>query len=205
MLRTAAALLLAALIASGCAAPIDESWRGSPQLPFRTVPPPETAPLVHCNDLTGHVEGAIPWVFGGTCLCNPSLAVLHDFKAHGILTTWAADTLEAYYRSRGITTLSDHRDCNNLCDHGPHLLKGGRCLVPPTPGTLNWEEVVTGAFALPPWDVERVMALGGPFEREPLPGSVPAPEESESAQSSTLDESKRALRVGGELPPERPN
>ncbi len=161
-----------ACLAAGCAAPIDESWRASPRLPYRTVPPPETAPAFsHCNDRTGHVPGSTPWIFGGTCLCNPSIAVLDDYKASGILSTWAVATMETFYSNRGVTTLRDHRDCNNLCANGPHLLKGGRCLVPPTPGTLNWEEVVTGSFALPPWDFDRVAALGGPIGRESLPSS----------------------------------
>ena len=164
--------LLLGVFLWGCAAPIDESWRNTPPLPYRTVPPPDDAPpLVHCNDRTGHREGAAPWIFGGTCLCNPSSTLLSDYHRQGILRSWSVDTLEGYYRRRGVSTRRDHQRCNNLCSSGPHILKGGRCLVPPTPGTLNWEEVVTGEFSLPPWDQERVTALGGPLARDPLPPS----------------------------------
>jgi len=165
------AVLLGIFLCS-CAAPVDESWRDTAPLPYRTVPPPrEAPPLVHCNDRTGHREGTSPWIFGGTCLCNPSSTLLSDYHRQGILLSWSVDTLEGYYRRRGVSTRSDHQRCNNLCGSGPHLLKGGRCLVPPTPGTLNWEEVVTGEFSLPPWDQERVKAFGGPLPQEPLPPS----------------------------------
>jgi len=170
--RAGAALAAIALaLIAGCAAPVDESWRSAPRLPYRTDPPRESAPFVHCNDRTGHRAGEIPWILGGTCLCNPSIEVVRDLRAHGASPGWTVDTLSAFYRSLGVATIDDHRDCNNLCAQGPHLRKGGRCLVPPTPGTLNWEEVVTGEYALPPWDVERVVALGGPLQPRPIPGS----------------------------------
>ena len=166
--------LLGLIFLAGCALPIDESWRSTPRLPYRTVPPPTSPPpFVHCNDRTGHTAGTTPWIFGGTCLCNPSVEVLADYQASGILSTWAVSTLDVFYAIRGITTLRNHQNCNNLCDNGPHLLKGGRCLVPPTPGTLNWEEIVTGHFALPPWELDRVTALGGPIPPVSPPGSVP--------------------------------
>jgi hypothetical protein len=176
-----AAIVLA--LAAGCAAPVDETWRSAPRLPYRTVPPPDAAPFVHCNDRTGHRAGEIPWIFGGTCLCNPSIEVIRDLRAHGASASWTVDTLSAYYRSLGVATVDDHRDCNNLCASGPHLRKGGRCLVPPTPGTLNWEEVVTGEYALPPWDVERVVALGGPLQPRAIPGA-PLPPTSETPGAS---------------------
>jgi len=178
---TALVALPLALVA-GCAAPIDDSWRSAPRLPYRTTPPPESAPFVHCNDRTGHRAGEIPWLFGGSCLCNPSVEVIRDLRAHGASPTWTVDTLSAYYRSQGIATVDEHRDCNNLCAYGPHLRKGGRCLVPPTPGTLNWEEVVTGEYALPPWDVERVVALGGPLQPRGIPGAPLPPPVEESAE-----------------------
>lgn len=170
------------LLPAGCAAPIDESWRSAPQLPYRSRPPHDSAPFVHCNDRTGHRAGEIPWIFGGTCLCNPSLEGIRDLRAAGASASWTVDTLSAYYRSLGVATVDDHRDCNNLCEFGPHLRKGGRCLVPPTPGTLNYEEVVTGDYALPPWDVERVVALGGPLQPRDIPGApIPPPPAEETA------------------------
>lgn len=170
------AVVLLVGLAGGCAAPVDESWHAAPRYPYRTVPPPETPPpLIHCNDRTGHIAGTLPWIHGGTCTCNPSTEVLADYKAQGWFEGWSVDTLEATYRTLGVATLRDHRDCNNLCVYGPHVRKGGRCLVPPTPGTLNWEEVVTGRYALPPWDVDRVLAHGGPIEELPPPGAPPPP------------------------------
>ena len=178
-LRRIPAAITGTIVAAGlvgCAAPIDESWRSTPHLPYRTVPPPESVPpLVHCNDRTGHIPGETPWLFGGNCLCNPSPATLADYQEQGLFAGWAVATLDAHYRTLGVATLRDHQNCNNLCPQGPHVRKGGRCLVPPTPGTLNWEEMVTGRFALPPWDVERIEALGGPLPRD---GSAPPPQES---------------------------
>jgi len=175
-------LVLSALLAagSGCAGPEDESWRLAPRLPHRTTPPPESPPpLAHCNDRTGHQAGALPWLVGGTCLCNPSLGVLADYQSQGAFPGWGVATLQSWYREAGVSTLADHDECNNLCRQGPHLVKGGRCLVPPTPGTLNWEEVVSGRFALPPWDSERVEAHGGPLPRRTTPG-LPSPANSTS-------------------------
>jgi hypothetical protein len=54
------------------------------------------------------------------------------------------DDLIELYQQKNIKLVFDHTDCNNLCEYGPHVTKGGHCMVPPTPGTRNYEEVITG-------------------------------------------------------------
>jgi hypothetical protein len=57
--------------------------------------------------------------------------------------------LLALYEQRGVKTALDHKGCNNLCQWGPHIIKGGHCMVPPTPATYNYEEVRFGAKYVP--------------------------------------------------------
>jgi len=62
--------------------------------------------------------------------------------------------LIALYEERGIKTALDHKDCNNLCEWGPHIVKGGKCMAPPTPGTNNFEEIRFGMKYVPVVPVE---------------------------------------------------
>ncbi|MFQ5653252.1 MAG: hypothetical protein ACE5GW_00800 [Planctomycetota bacterium] len=173
------ALLLFTGVLAGCSVPEDRTWRHTPPHPDRLYPPPESPPPIGiCTDAIGHQPGSRPFIFGGTCCCNPTVELLDAYHRQGILEGWTVDALRSAYGTRGIATLEDHRDCNNLCRFGPHLVKGGRCLVPPTPGTLNHEEVIANRFALTPWEARRVEAHGGPIEASPMPGRE-APEETE--------------------------
>ncbi|MEE8142823.1 MAG: hypothetical protein V3T77_06965 [Planctomycetota bacterium] len=150
----------------GCA--VEEPWRDTLSYADRILPPPQYAPEIrHCNDTVGHTRGTYPYIFGGTCCCNPSMELLDAYHRDGFLGEWGADALLWAYRSRNIATTKDHHDCNNICEYGPHLVRGGRCMVPPTPGTLNYEQVLTGRYALSPWEAQRVAEQGGPFLPEP--------------------------------------
>ncbi len=174
-LSLAAALSWIAL-AAGCAS--EQPWRGTIVYPDRVVPPPVSPPpIVHCTDSVGHLRGTWPYIFGGTCCCNPSLELLAAYGKDGFLKGWSVDALRAAYKRRGIATIRDHRQCNNLCEQGPHVVKGGRCLVPPTPGTLNHEEVLTGSYGLTPWEA-RQAAAHGPLDRgsmAPVAEATPEP------------------------------
>ena len=100
---------------------------------------------MHCFDSVGHTPGAKPFVLGGTCCCTPSAEVLADYKKHGhVQADMTLEDLVALYGKEGIKTELDHKGCNNLCKWGPHVVKGGKCMVPPTPGTYNFEEVRFG-------------------------------------------------------------
>lgn len=107
---------------------------------------PYTGPaLKYCNDAVGHVPGAIPWILGGTCCCTPTLQNFQRAQAEGTIDPDM--TYEAYlelYRAQGIVTDLDHKGCNNRCDKGPHVVFGGKCMTTPTPGTDNYEEVISG-------------------------------------------------------------
>ena len=156
------ALCLVSASVAGCAR--EEPWRHTRVYPDRLeIPSDQPAPLVYCTDAVGHRAGAAPFIFGGTCLCNPTLAVFEAYQRDGLLMgEWSVDALRSAYAARGIATVEQHERCNNLCRSGPHVVKGGRCLVPPTPGTLNHEEVITGRFTLTPWESRKVNEHGGP-------------------------------------------
>lgn len=83
--------------------------------------------IKYCHDRVEHIPGAKSWIDGGTCCCTPKTEALRE-----------------RYRKAGITTDWNHQGCNNLCEYGPHVVKGGKCMAIPTPGTDNYEEVTTG-------------------------------------------------------------
>jgi len=134
----ASALLAVVLIAPGCGERV-------------FTPKPALAPQpVYCFDTVGHRAGAKPWILGGTCCCTPSEEILLDWKAHGYFADKSLEDVVALYKAKGIELASDtHHDCNNACPAGPHVVKGGHCMVPPTPGTENYEEVLFGQVYMP--------------------------------------------------------
>lgn len=134
-------LLGVAILATACA----KKPRYILQLPSEVAPP-----IVYCFETVGHNPGSKPWILGGTCCCTPSQEVLEDYKKHGhVPLGMTLDDLIALYAEKGIQTALDHRGCNNMCIWGPHVVKGGKCMVPPTPLTQNYEEVFSGRFEKP--------------------------------------------------------
>lgn len=120
-----------------------------PEVPFDPKPAKAPAP-VHCFDGVPHMKGSAPFVQGGTCCCTPSQALLDQYKADGVVSqTVTLDELIKLYKNAGIHTTLDHQRCNNLCKWGPHVVKGGKCMVPPTPGTPNYEEIRFGIRYVP--------------------------------------------------------
>ncbi len=121
-------------------------------------PPPyvpacrEQPPLAHCFDGLPHIAGSTPWVLGGACCCTPSDELMAKLHADGVCTDLDTEGLVALYHEKGMQLATDHTGCNNLCAQGPHVTKGGKCMVPPTPGTRNYEEVATGIVLRPPPD-----------------------------------------------------
>ena len=140
MLRRLAFLCSIVLLA-GCA----KEARYTLVLPKETSPP-----VAYCFDTVGHTPGAKPWVLGGTCCCTPSEKVLNDYKKGGhVAQDMTLDGLKALYEAKGIKTALDHQGCNNMCKWGPHVVKGGKCMVPPVPMTMNYEEIFSGTFKKP--------------------------------------------------------
>ena len=130
--------MLAAFV--GCEAP------PSPFVPKQAVAPK----VVYCNDHTGHKAGAKPWIMGGTCTCTPSAELMRKLQADGFCQGMSADRLRAMYEKQGIALRGDgHMWCNGMCEAGPHVVLGGRCMCPPTPGTEYYEKVITGKGAPP--------------------------------------------------------
>ncbi len=122
----------------GCGAP---KPKPTPFEPKSAVAPDP----VYCFDTVGHMPGSKPFIFGGTCLCTPSKELMATYhKDNHLLDMQLVDLLGEYER-RGIQLKTrEHQNCNNLCQWGPHLLKGGNCMIPPTPGTTNFEEIRYG-------------------------------------------------------------
>lgn len=112
--------------------------------------PAEAPAWVYCFDTTGHKSGAKPFILGGTCCCTPSEALLATYHAEDTVpTTVNLQHLVEMYNEANIRTALDHQACNNLCQWGPHVVKGGHCMAPPTPATFNYEEIRFGAKYVP--------------------------------------------------------
>ena len=125
-----------ALVAIGCEKP-----------PGPFVPRSATAPgVTYCNDHTGHKPGNKPFVMGGTCCCTPTEALMAKLHADGFCTGMTAENLREAYGEAGIKLAGPgHEHCNGLCETGPHVVMGGKCMCPPTPGTEYGELVIHGA------------------------------------------------------------
>ncbi|MCK5269433.1 MAG: hypothetical protein KAJ46_01560 [Sedimentisphaerales bacterium] len=108
-------------------------------------PKPSKSPEIkHCFDTVGHKRGSKPWLLGGSCCCTPSEKVLADWQANGYFVGKSVAEVIALYHEKGFRLATDHQNCNNACKYGPHVVKGGKCMVPPTPGTENYEEILFG-------------------------------------------------------------
>ncbi len=102
-------------------------------------------PIKNCFDTIGH-QGFKPHLLGGTCYCSPLPAQIAVWQRDGYFSAQSGDDVVQVYQRSGFKTVADHQDCNNLCEWGPHAAKGGKCMVPPTPLTDNYEEVATGKW-----------------------------------------------------------
>lgn len=100
-------------------------------------------PIGYCNDHTGHQAGSKPFVMDGTCCCTPTPKLMAKLHADGFCKGMDAEDLKAAYRKAGIALKGPgHTYCNGLCDHGPHVVLGGKCMSPPRPGTAYYDKVV---------------------------------------------------------------
>jgi len=132
------------------------------------TPPPAYVPvrrdnirIVHCFDSVGHQPGSKPWIMGGTCCCTPTPELMQAYQRDGFCAGMTAEELIEMYHTRDIVLAIDHMWCNNLCQEGPHVTQGGRCMVPPTPGTRQFEGIVTGQGM-----VSLAQQTSGPGEEE---------------------------------------
>ena len=115
------------------------------------APPPPFVPkaqvvksVVHCNDYTGHTPGNTPWAMGGKCTCTPTDELMAKLHAEGSCTSMSTAMLKDLYASKGIRLAGPgHMRCNGLCTAGPHVVLGGKCMCPPTPGTESFEKIVS--------------------------------------------------------------
>ena len=135
----------AALLLTGCAPrPV--------AAPFGPKPSQPTFSVRYCFDHIGHEPKAVPLAMGGTCCCTPSDDSIRRLHSDGLCLDMNADDLQSRYEAKGFVTARNagHAACNNCCDHGPHVVFGGRCMSPPVPGTQNYEDVAAGRRAASP-------------------------------------------------------
>ena len=119
---------------------------GCAKKPFlaKSLTPP---PIIYCFDTIGHIAGNKPYILGGTCLCTPNHKNVCIWQADGYFTGMSSDAVRQLYLDKGYKLSDDqHRSCNNCCEFGPHVVEGGSCFVPPTPGTPHYEAIATGTF-----------------------------------------------------------
>ncbi|MFH0980856.1 MAG: hypothetical protein V2A79_04885 [Planctomycetota bacterium] len=133
------ALIVAGLMA-GCVKP------PPPYVPAYPARPAQA----HCFDGVPHLPGSTPIILGGACCCTPNDELMAKLHADGVCLDLDTEGLIGLYHNSGVQLATDHQRCNNLCEYGPHVVLGGKCLVPPVPGTRNYEEVVTGIVLRPP-------------------------------------------------------
>ena len=129
-------ILAVAIFLAGCEKP--------PPPPYvaKSITPPA---VVYCNDNTGHKAGSKPFVMGGTCCCTPTDELMDQLHKDGYCVGMSTQDLTDEYTKAGIALKSPgHERCNGLCPSGPHVVLGGKCMCPPTPGTQYYEDVVTG-------------------------------------------------------------
>jgi hypothetical protein len=118
---------------------------GCSSKPKYAAKPSTPPPPVHCFDWVGHMSGSTPFILGGTCSCTPTQALMDKYHADKVVPAeMTLADLQKLYKDKGIKLATDRKECNNLCEFGPHVVKGGKCMVPPTPGTVNFEEVRYG-------------------------------------------------------------
>jgi hypothetical protein len=113
----------------------------APAEPPFAAKPAQAPKAIYCFDGVGHIRGSKPFILGGTCCCTPTQSILDQYHSDGVATDITPAELVKTYTDHGIRTALDHHNCNNLCNWGPHVVKGGKCMVPPTPGTVNYEEI----------------------------------------------------------------
>jgi hypothetical protein len=130
-----AAILVIVAVVAGCEKPPGPFVAKSPIAPE----------VVYCNDTTGHKPGAKPFVMDGTCCCTPTEELMAKLQKDGFCQGMTAEDLRAEYEKKGIVLAGpNHEHCNGLCPAGPHVVLGGKCMCPPTPGTEYAEWVTTG-------------------------------------------------------------
>lgn len=136
---TISLLVIMSLSVCGCKTP-----------PGPYVAKPQQSPnIVYCNDCTGHVPGNKPWIMGGRCCCTPSESVLAQYHKDGFCEGLNVNDLREQYADAGIR-LREHESqySGGLSEYGLHVVLGGNDMVPPTPGTLYYEQIITGKNAV---------------------------------------------------------
>ena len=96
---------------------------------FTPAPVVCSEPPQYCFDGSPPIAGATPFIDGGRDLSIPT-----------------TPDLRARYKARGIVWQGEGclGGCNGYCEKGPHVAFGGHCLTPPTPGTVEYNNLIYG-------------------------------------------------------------
>lgn len=116
----------------------------APPMKLKSFTPPK---VKYCIDTIGHISGTAPWILDGTCCCTPTLEMFETYKREGSVSSdMTYQEFLNLFKDRGIVTDLDkgYKGSNNRDDHGPHVVFGGKSMVTPTPGTDNYEAVISG-------------------------------------------------------------
>jgi len=97
-------------------------------------------PIAHPNDVTGPRVGTYPYILGGTCVNTPTEEVLAAYQAGGYLTDWSLQDLLDLYREEGIV-FSPLPASSETTDTYHHILRNGRLLYTPVPGSRGFEDL----------------------------------------------------------------
>ena len=125
-------VILGIIYLSGCQKPV--------KFQPRSLDSPK---MVNCVSTSGHFEGNKPFIIGGNCYCNPTYKMYNVWQKEGYFKNKTFKEVKKMYTKKGYS-LSDGNKRNNCYDEGKHAALGGKCLVPPTPGTKLYEKVVSG-------------------------------------------------------------
>ncbi len=117
-----------------------EKFWPSGQTPQYVRAPLPPARVVACLDGMSCSVGSRPALLGGQDFRVPSERVLAEWHAAGHFSTDGLFAVAERYRSQGYVLPGDGdpRQC------GRHAAEGGRCLIPPLPGTPLFDRIVSG-------------------------------------------------------------
>ncbi len=105
-------------------------------------------PITHPNDVTGPLPDSFPYILGGNDVETPTEEILDQYHANGYLKNKSLGTLLDFYREEGIVFAP--LPANHLTtDTYHHILRGGRLLYTPVPGSKGFEDLTYGHF--PPY------------------------------------------------------
>ena len=102
-------------------------------------------PITHPNDVTGPLPDSFPYILGGNDVETPTEELLDHYHQNGYLKNKSLGTLLDLYQQEGIVFAP--LPANHLTtDTYHHILRGGKLLYTPVPGSKGFEDLTYGHF-----------------------------------------------------------